>query len=107
MIRSTLTREQLELDEILATEQKLLKAAKDFDEARKRIAQERIDRENTMPPLDEIELRERRKLHEQIVSRGEAVNVLRAQNQSILLLLLLIVATGTLIWWGLKLMQGS
>ena len=44
--------------------------------------------------------------HENIVSRGEVKNILRDQNRSVALLVLLLAATGSLIWWGLKLMQG-
>jgi hypothetical protein len=59
-----------------------------------------------MPPLDEIQVRMQMKQHEQIASRGEIANVRRDQNQGLMLLVLLITATGTLIWWGIRLMQG-
>lgn len=99
--------EDLELDQLRETEQQLLLREREFAENQKRIARERIERESTMPPLDEIQAREKRRHHEQIVSRGEVANVRRDQNRSLLLLLLLITATCTLIWWGLKLMQGG
>ena len=107
MSRPTVFKEDLELDQIRETEQQLLQREKEFAENQKRIARERIERECTMPPLDEIQLREKRKQHEQIVSRGEVANVRRDQTRSLMLLLLLIAATGTLIWWGLRLMQGG
>jgi hypothetical protein len=107
MSRPTQFKEELELDQIRATEQQLLQREREFAENQKRIAQERIERESTMPPLDEIQMRTRRKLHEEIVSRGEVSNVRRDQSRSLLLLFLLILATCTLVWWGLQLMQGS
>lgn len=106
MSRPTVFKEELELDQIRETEQQLVQRQKEFAENQKRIARERVERECTMPPLDEIQMRERRKHHEQIVSRGEVANVRRDQSRSLLLLFLLITATCTLIWWGLRLMQG-
>lgn len=107
MSRTTLFQEDLELDQIRETEQQLLQREKEFAESRKRIARERIERESMMPPLDEVQAREKRKQHEQIVSRGEVANVRRDQNRSLMLLVLLITATCTLVWWGLRLMQGA
>lgn len=107
MSRSNPSKEELELDQIRAAEQELRQREKEFAENRKRIAHERIERESTMPPLDEIQTREKRKHHEQIVSRGEVANVRRDQNRSLMLLVLLVAATCTLIWWGVKLMQGG
>jgi hypothetical protein len=105
MSRTQLLNEELELDLIRETEQHLLKREKEFAESSRRIAQERIERECMMPPLDEIRVRIQRKRHEQIVSRGEVANVRRVQNRSMMLLFMLV--TGTLVWWGMQLMQGS
>lgn len=107
MNRPTLFKEDLELDQIREAQLELLQREKEFDENRKRIAIDRIEQERTMPPLDEIRTREKRKHHEQIVSRGEVANVRRDQNRSLLMLLLLVIATFTLIWWGIRLMQGA
>ncbi len=107
MSRTTTFKEDLELDQIRETEQHLLQREREFAENRKRIAQERIERESTMPPLDEIQVRIQRKQHEEIVSRGEVANVRRDQSRSLLLLFLLVAATCTLVWWGVKLMQGA
>lgn len=81
--------------------------AKEIAENRKRIAEERIERETTIPPLEEIREREARKRYEETVSRGEVTNLVRTQNRSLLLLVLLLTATCTLIWWGVKVMQGG
>ena len=99
-------KEDLELNELREHEQQLLQLHKEAAELPKRIARELKERESTMPPLAEIEERKRRREHEETLSRGEAKNILRDQNRSLMLLFLLIAATGSLIWWGLKLMQG-
>lgn len=106
MGRKTTFKEDSELDEIRAAEQELRLREKEFAEIPERIARERHERECTMPPLAEIEDRKRRREHENTLSRGEAKNILRDQNRSLLLLFMLLAATGTLIWWGLKLMEG-
>ena len=106
MSRSPLLKEDLELSKLRETEQELLLRQKEFAEIPDRIAKERKERECTMPPLPEIEERRRRNEHEQIVSRGEVANILRDQSRSFMLLILLLTATGSLIWWGVKLMQG-
>jgi hypothetical protein len=107
MSRTKMLNEELELNLLRETEQHLMQREKEFAENRRRIAQERIERECMMPPLDEIQVRIQRKQHEQIVSRGEVANVRRDQNRSLMLLFLLITTTCTLIWWGMQLMQGS
>lgn len=108
MSRATLFKEDFELDQIRETEQQLAARQKEFTESRKRIAEERIERESTMPPLEEIRIRARqRQFEQQLVSRGEVGNVVRAQNRSLLLLFLLVAATCTLVWWGMRLMQGG
>ena len=107
MRRNTPTQEQLELDQIHETELQLLQREKASNEYRKRIAEERKDRECMMPPLEEIQVRLDRKKHEMSVTRGEVANELRTQNRSLLMLVLLVTATCTLVWWGLKLMQGN
>ena len=106
MSRSTRSMEELELAKIRETELQLLKRERESAENRERIARERRESDHTMPPLAEILDRTQRILHEQSVSRGEVVNILRTRNRSLVLLVLLVTATCTLVWWGLKLMQG-
>lgn len=101
-----LLKEDLELSALREKEQLLLLQQKEFAEIPKKLALELKERESTMPPLQEIEERKRRLAHEELVSRGEVANILRDQNRSLMLLILLLAATGSLIWWGLKLMQG-
>jgi prefoldin subunit 5 len=107
MSREKLFKEEHELDEVLARQQELRKRLAEFERNRLEIERNRAERECTIPPLDEIQERERYRQHEQLVSRGEVANVRRDQNQAVLLLLLLLAATASLVWWGLQLMQGG
>lgn len=106
MSRSTVLKEDQELIEIRQAELELLIREKECAKLPGKLAQEQKERECTMPPLAEIEERRRRVAHENTVSRGEVKNILRDQNRSVVLLFLLLAATGSLIWWGMKLMQG-
>ncbi len=107
MSRSKLFKEELELDEVLVKQQELQCRLKEFERSQREIEHNRAENERTIPPLSEITDRERWRQHEHLVSRGEVANVRRDQNQGLLLLFLLISATCTLIWWGLRLMQGG
>ena len=107
MSRATTFKEDLELDQIREREEELARLKREFEENHRRISEERSERERTIPPLEEIQARMERIRHEQSVTRGEVANVRRDQNRSIVLLVLLLAATGTLIWWGMKVMQGG
>ncbi|MES2922330.1 MAG: hypothetical protein V4819_12330 [Verrucomicrobiota bacterium] len=106
MSRGTPLKEELELNQLREDEQQLLQREKEFAKIPGKLALEQKERECTMPPLAEIEERRIRRQHEEIVSRGQVTNILRDQSKSFVLLVLLLTATGTLIWWGMKLMQG-
>lgn len=106
MGRSALLKEDLELNAIREAEQQLLQLQRECAEIPRKLEREQKERECTMPPLADIEDRRRRIEHEQVVSRGQAANIQRDQSRSFVLLLLLLTATGTLIWWGVQLMQG-
>ncbi len=106
MSRGALLKEDVELNQLREAEQQLLLLQKECAEIPRKLALELKERECTMPPLPEIEERPRQRQHEDIVSRGQVTNILRDQSRSFLLLLLLLTATGSLIWWGVKLMQG-
>jgi len=107
MNRAKVFKEELELDEVLVKQQELQNRIKEFERNQREIERTRAENERTIPPLREITERERSRHHEEMVSRGEVANVRRDQNQGLLLLFLLITATATLIWWGLRLMQGA
>ncbi len=107
MSRSNLSKDELELVQLREAAQQLLQRERETAEHQKRIARERIEQAQTMPPLDEIQTRQKRKHHEQIVSRGEVANIRRDQSRSLMMLFLLVAATCSLIWWGIQLMQGG
>lgn len=107
MKRSRIFKEELELDEVLNKQLELQSKMKEYERSQREIERTRAESERTIPPLREITEREKWRQHEQLVSRGEIANVRRDQNQGLLLLFLLIAATCTLIWWGLRLMQGG
>jgi hypothetical protein len=106
MSRRVTLKEDLELDELIQREQELVRLQNEYAKLPQKLAQEERDRQNTMPPLEEIEERKRRKNHENTISRGEATNIMRDQSRSVLLLIALLAAIGSLVWWGVKLMQG-
>lgn len=106
MSRSTVFKEDLQLTELREAEQQLRLREKEYAEIPKRLALEIKERECTMPPLAEIMERKARREHEEIVSRGEIANIQRVQTKSMTLLFLLLTATASLIWWGMRLMQG-
>ncbi len=107
MIRSAVFKEELELDELRETHQQLLLREQEIADLPKRLEREQRERDCTLPPLQDIADRERRIRHMDCVTRGQVTNVLRDQTRSFALLILLLVATGSLIWWGVKLMQGQ
>ena len=106
MSRSTVFKEDLQLNELREAEQQLRLREKEYAEIPKRLALEIKERECTMPPNPEIMERKARREHEEIVSRGEVANYHRVQTKSMTLLFLLLAATASLIWWGMRLMQG-
>ncbi len=105
MAKRKVLKEDLELNELIQNQLQLRLREKEYAEIPKRLALEIKERENTMPPLLEIEERKRRIRHEQTISRGEVINIQRDQNRSLVLIFLLLVATGSFIWWGVYLMQ--
>jgi len=107
MKRSPLFREELELDEVVFQQTELEQRMREFERNRLELERNRAENERTIPPMQELSDRQKWSQHEQTITRGEVANVRRDQNQGLLLLVLLITATGTLIWWGLKLMQGG
>jgi hypothetical protein len=107
MSRSKTPPEDPEMARIRKEQQELQLRAKVCADLPRQLAAEIRERERTMPPLQELADRETLIRHNEIISRGQISNVHRDQNRSILLLLMLITATAALIWWGLRIMQGS
>ncbi|TAG10877.1 MAG: hypothetical protein EAZ42_02335 [Verrucomicrobia bacterium] len=97
--------EELELEHLAEIERALLAREKECSDLPKKLAKEKRDLETMMPPLAEISHRVTLKHHEETVTRGAVSNTLRDQNRSIMLLLLLMIATGCLIWWAYTIIQ--
>lgn len=107
MSRPRQFKEELELDAVLAAQAELRQKELEFTRSQQRIERERSESEVTMPPLEEVQIRQRARRHQEIVTCGEVANVRRTQNRSLIMLLLLLAATASMIWWGLNLMNGG
>ena len=107
MTHTKQSKEDLELNELLAEEQELCRRMREFEENQRRIVREREESNSMIPPLADIQDRESMRLHGVAVSRGEVKNQRRVVERSFMLLLLLTAATCALLWWGWKVMHGS
>ena len=107
MSASPMLQEELELQHF---EQEAQRLARELEEARERplrLARERQELENTMPPLERVNDIIRLKRHEQeIATRAATRNLRIVQSRSVLLLFILSVALVALIAWGYRLMNG-
>jgi len=106
MARKTRLQEELDLDALKQEEEQLRILECSLAELPKKLAREIKERATMMPPHPDIAERERMKRHEEAVTRSEVTNLARAQTRSLSLLFLLLAATGALIWWSIRLMQG-
>jgi hypothetical protein len=89
-----LTAEQARLDaKIAATLAEPLRLKKQFD-----------DENSTLPPTDDFLERERQKDFEERATRGKVRNEHKSQRRSLLLLVLLGIASACLVAWGIRLM---
>ncbi len=96
--------DELDLFQLAEVSRELVEQRKSLEDRRKRAEQERIEREWTLPPSDVVDASRAQKSHNEAVSWNEIHNVRREQGKSLFMLVLLIVMTATLIWWGLRLM---
>lgn len=99
--------EDSELDLLMRSERELARRRRELDEEAKRIELEKRESACTLPPSEEIRLRCKMREHQNLLmTRGEVANLRREQNFGLLLFVLLLVATASLVWWGMKLMEG-
>jgi len=107
MSTPSLLQEELELKHC---EQEALRLAKELEQAReapKRLAREKLDRDNTMPPLRRVGEISRLKRHEEdLTTRAATRNLLKTQTRSAWLLLSLLAAVAALVAWAFRLMNG-
>lgn len=93
------------MDRITKCEQELEQRQRELDQEARRIEKEKVESACTLPPSEDIRLRCKMREHQNILmTRGEVSNLRREQNFGIILFLLLVGATASLVWWGLKLM---
>ena len=114
MKRPKIFSEELELEQLRATEQELHRREKESAENRERLVRERSEQErerseqeHTIPPLEKGRARDPRILEEINVSRGEVTILLKAQYRGLLALVLLVAAICALVWWSVEIMQGG
>ncbi len=91
-----------ELVSLREKQRRLDEAHKEVVNLPARLERERRDRETTMPPMAEIREREQIKQFERILSRGQVVNTLRVQRQSLGMMLLLATATALMLVWAYR-----
>ena len=106
MAKSAHLPEDRELARLKEQQLDLFAQTRQMEELRLRIQRDRAESEATIPPMDEILIREALREHQNKVSRKEIENTRRDQSSGLLLLFALCAATAALIWWGWTLMQG-
>ncbi len=105
--QASLFEEDHELTAIREKARKLEEAHREVVNLPARLALEKKERDSTMPPMAEIKEREQINRFEQSLSRGQIENVLRTQRHSLVMLLLLVVATALMLVWAYRIMTGA
>jgi len=99
-------KEDIELDLIREKQQELQRLEVEYARHRVQIAFQRQEQERTIPPLDDMDVRTGRRKYENLaVSRGALSNEKREYQRSMYLLIMLLAATASLVWWGITLMR--
>lgn len=102
----SLFKDEAELESIREQHKLLLQAEKKLADMPKRLRDEKLEQERTMPPLSGLDERERLNQYEQMLAtRKQYRNVMRTQSVSILLLFMLLLATAAVIAWSLRLLH--
>lgn len=104
--QASLFEEDEELVAIREKERKLEEAHREFVKLPAKLAQEKKERDCTMPPMAEIKERQEINRFEQSLSRGQIENVLRTQRHSLVMMMLLATATLLMLFWAYKIMIG-
>jgi|GEM_PF-5147688 len=102
----SLFKDEAELESIREKHKLLLQAEKKLAGVPKKLLNERMEQERTMPPLPGLEERERLNQYEQMLAtRKQYRNVMRAHSMSLVLLFMLVLATAAVVAWSLRLLQ--
>ncbi|HVJ45164.1 MAG TPA: hypothetical protein VM511_02185 [Luteolibacter sp.] len=103
----SLFKDEADLKSIREQHKLLLQAEKDLADMPRKLRQEKIEQERTMPPLDGLDERERLNRYEHdLATRKHHRNVMKAQSRSFVLLILLALCTAALIAWSWRLLHG-
>lgn len=100
--QGNLFEEDTELVALREKQKRLEEAHQEVVKLPARLERERRERDSTMPPMAEIREREQIKRFERSLSRGEIVNTLRIQRQSLAMMLLLATATVLMLVWAYR-----
>ncbi len=101
-------KEDIQLDQIREKQQELKRLEMEYARHRLHIALQKQEQERTIPPPDDLDARAGRKKYESLlVSRGAFSNEKRAYQRSMFLLVLLVAATVSLVWWSITLMRAA
>lgn len=104
MKQANLFEEDHELTALREKQRKLEQAHREYVTLPARLAQEKKDRDATMPPMAEIRERQKINQFEASLSRGQIENVLRTQRHSLAMMLLLATATMMMLFWAYQIL---
>lgn len=99
--------EEFDLDLLQEEERQLRQRQNQLADSRKKLATERSDLAVTLPPSELIQSIEKRKSHEELVSKRQERDFRDKHWRGVLMILALAAATAALVWWGLSLMRGA
>ncbi len=103
--QASLFEDDPELQALMEKQRVLEEAHRKYKSLPAKLEKEKIERQATMPPMPEIEEREKLNKFEQNLSRGQIENVLRTQRHSLGMMLLLLVATALMLYWAFKIIS--
>ena len=95
-----------ELEAIIRQERELEERSRTQKAEQRRLAERRKEQAMVVPPLKQVEYQTRIREYEFLATRGHLKNQRREQGRSLLLLILLTCATASMLWWGIRIMQG-
>jgi len=100
------TQDEFDMSQLQKEDQALRARDNELAETQRILASARSDMDSTLPPSDLIQSIGRRKAHDQLATKGQVTNAKREEKHNLLLVVALIAATATLVWWGLKIIHG-
>ena len=101
------TDEEPDLHQLLEDDQRLLERQEQVEKSRRQVATAMNEAAHTLPPSELVLSRGVQKEYEGRVTRTQDRNARREQGRSILLLLSLIAALVSLVWWAARLAYGK